>query len=468
MTNKLFSNRITVAWMITASAVSLFFCSSIRHFLFQSTALDLALFEQWTYLISQGLPPISSLFGFHVLGDHAALIFYPIALLYKIYPNVHLLFAVQAIALAIGAIPVYALSVQSGLSVVYAQAIALSYLLYPSLFNSNFYTDFRPEAIAIPALLWAMWAGIGGKSWQLAIAVVLTLSCKDTLSLTIVACGIWLLLIQRPRYGLGCIVAGIVWFGVTVGYFVPMLRTGQAGGVVFYASLGSSPAEILQRLITEPSLILTKLFQPDTLFYYLLLVLPVIIGLHWRQGIYAIPALPMLLLNVLSDYPAQRDLIHHYSLPIFPFLIVWLLHSIKYYKKSQKRPWLNQRLLIIWALITFLLLAKYDFFFTRYLTKINRLDSLYTAVNLVQTHDSVLTTAKTAPHLSERQNIQIIHNSKEQKAILQNFQYILIDALDVDKENTPEYLIELVYQLKNKPEFQLTYQQDDVYLFKKQ
>ena len=158
-----------ISWMIAVSALILFTCSSLRHFLFQSTALDLAVFDQWVYLASQGLPPISSFFGFHIIGDHAAFILYPIALLYKIYPDVHWLFAVQAIALAFGCLPVYALSVQRGLSVKYARAIAISYLLYPCLFNANFFTDFRPEAIAIPAILWAMWAGIGGRTWQLTI-----------------------------------------------------------------------------------------------------------------------------------------------------------------------------------------------------------------------------------------------------------------------------------------------------------
>jgi len=101
---------IYISWMIAVSALILFIFSSLRHELFQSTALDLAAFDQWIYLASQGLPPISSFFGFHMIGDHAAFILYLIVPLYKIYPDVHWLFAVQAIALAIGCVPVYALS----------------------------------------------------------------------------------------------------------------------------------------------------------------------------------------------------------------------------------------------------------------------------------------------------------------------------------------------------------------------
>ncbi|MEH2064597.1 MAG: DUF2079 domain-containing protein [Nostoc sp.] len=84
--------------MLGVSALILFICRSLRHQLFQSNALDLAVFDQWVYLASQGLPTISSFFGFQMIGDYAAFILYLIVPLYKIYPDVHWLFAVQAIA----------------------------------------------------------------------------------------------------------------------------------------------------------------------------------------------------------------------------------------------------------------------------------------------------------------------------------------------------------------------------------
>lgn len=463
------NHLIPVTLMIGASALVLFATSSLRHALFQSTAFDLAAFDQWVYLTSQGLPPISSLFGFHILGDHAAFILYAIALLYKIYPDVHWLFAVQAIALAIGVIPIYLLSLQAGLSITYAQAIAITYLLYPALFNTNFFTDFRPEAIAVSALLWAMWAGIGRHTWQLIVAVALVLSCKDILSLTVIALGFWLWLIQRRRwYGIGCIFTGVIWYFITIGHLVPMLRGSQAGGVVFYNSFGNTPVQILWNIITKPELILGKFFLPDTIFYYLLLILPVIIGLHWQKIMAILPASPMLLLNILSDYWAQRDLIHHYSLAIFPFIIVWLIQSIHQYQQQQKRRWLKPRFLVIWSMIAFLVLAKYDFFFTRYLSSLPNLNSLYTAVSLVQTNESVLTTSRIAPHLSHRQIIKLTNpNSASLNNSYQSFKYVLLDSLKLSSAKKPEFHPSLITTLQNDSSFKLSYQKDHVYLFTK-
>lgn len=457
-----------LTWVVGISSLVLFGFSSLRHALFQSTALDLAFFDQLVYLVSVGLPPISSLFGFHILGDHAAFILYPIALLYKINADVHWLFAIQALALAIGAIPIYALSLQSGLSFVYARSIALSYLLYPALFNINFYTDFRPETIAVPALLWAIWAGIANRTAQLIIAIVLILSCKDTLSLTVIALGVWFAVSENRRiYGLGCITAGAIWFLFTINYLVPLLRRGQPGGISFYSSLGGSFSEIIWKLLTHPGEMLERFLLPDRLFYYLLLILPVIIGLSWRQIATMLPALPMLLINILSDFSAQRDLIHHYSLPIFPFIFVWLIRSIEQYKQQHKRQWLTTRILVTWAVIMFFALAKYGYFTSRYLSSLSNINYVRTAVNLVPSQGSVLATTHIGPHLSHRQIIKVINkNSDIEQVDSSEFDYVILDLQHPGRGISAKLMNNLVDNFKKYPEWKLSYKRDQVFVLK--
>ncbi|MBD2138931.1 DUF2079 domain-containing protein [Anabaena sp. FACHB-1237] len=143
--------------MIVISALVLFASSSLRHLLFKSSAFDLGIFDQAIYLVSQEKTPISSFMGFHILGDHAAWIHYILALPYKIYPSVYWLFIVQALALALGALPTWYLAIQAGLKESEAIAVATAYLLYPVVFNANLF-DFHPEVIAVPLLLSAVLA----------------------------------------------------------------------------------------------------------------------------------------------------------------------------------------------------------------------------------------------------------------------------------------------------------------------
>ncbi len=155
--------------------------SHARHFLFQSNALDLGWFDQAVYLISQGQTPIVSFSDFHILGDHASFMFYPIALLYKIYPTVSWLFFLQALALSITVIPVYQLSLQAGLKEGQGIMMTLVYLLYPLIFNVNLF-DFHPEVIALPCLLWAVYAARENHLLGFCLGVITILICKAVLS----------------------------------------------------------------------------------------------------------------------------------------------------------------------------------------------------------------------------------------------------------------------------------------------
>jgi hypothetical protein len=69
-------------WLTASISVLFFLTSSLKHVLFLSSAWDMGIFDQAVYLISQGQEPISSFMRFHVLGDHAAFILYPLALLH--------------------------------------------------------------------------------------------------------------------------------------------------------------------------------------------------------------------------------------------------------------------------------------------------------------------------------------------------------------------------------------------------
>ncbi|BAT51954.1 hypothetical protein NOS3756_08850 [Nostoc sp. NIES-3756] len=199
-------------WIICASVLILLAASSLRHELFQSTAFDLGIFDQAVYLISQGKEPVTTIQGFHILGDHAAWIFYPLALLYKIYPSVYWLFAVQVIALGIAALPIWYLSLQAGLKESQAIAIMIAYLLYPLVFNANLF-DFHPEVIAVPLLLSAVLAARSQRIGWFCLSIIVVLGCKAVLSLTVAAMGVWLIFFEKRRlYGAIALGVGVAWF----------------------------------------------------------------------------------------------------------------------------------------------------------------------------------------------------------------------------------------------------------------
>jgi uncharacterized membrane protein len=451
-----------VGWMIGVSTLILFGCSSLRHALFQSSASDLGIFDQVVYLISQGQPPISSLLNFHILGDHVAWVFYLLALLYKVYPDVHWLFAVQAISLSLAALPLWQLAREAGLKESQATAIAAVYLLYPLVFNINLF-DFHTEVMAVPALLWGILAARRGQTAWFCCAVIFVLGCKAVLALTVAAMGVWLLVFEKRRLcGVIAIIAGVAWFLIATQVIIPLFNPTEVSAIARYAYLGNSVMEVAKNLVLKPNLVLEKVFSLGTLEYFALLLLPVIWGLSPRHLTPLVAAIPALMLNILADYPYQRDLIHQYSLPVLPFLLVAVISSLK-----RGRGWLqNQRTIILWSLVAFLALAKFGYFWSRYVSHLDTWQATREAIALVQTKEGVLASGHIVPHLSHRPLIQsAIPGLKP--ADLNQFKYILLNLRHPGLGSPPEIGPNLVKQLKQMPQFQLRYQRDHVVVFEK-
>lgn len=431
--------------------------------MFATSALDLGWFDQAVYLISRGQPPIVSFAGLHILGDHAAFVYYPLALLYRIYPDVHWLFAVQAIALSIGFLPVWLLSKQAGLSEAQAQAMGWVYLLYPLVFNIGLF-DFHSEVLALPAFFWAVWAARSRKTWQFVWALVLILASKAVLSLTVAAMGVWLLLVEKKRnWGIAALIAGIAWFALTTQVIIPYFKGGgEIAAVGRYQFLGSSVREMVLNLFLRPDLILSHLFTRDNLEYLIYLALPVLWGLIPRYFSPLIAAIPALALNLLTDYQPQKTLIYQYSLPILPFLILAVLTALAAGKSWLVRP----KWIMLWSLAGFVAFAKFGYFTSNYLQQKETWNAMRSAIALVPAQGSLLTSPQIAPHLSHRPKLELAINTREPFNLPQ-YDFVLINTRYPSWDNSQQTVTNLATTLRRSPQFKLRYDQDGVLLFQK-
>ena len=449
-----------LAGWIGLSSVILFGCSSVRHLLFQSTAFDLGYFDQATYLISQGQVPIVSFWGFHFLGGHADWIMYPIALLYRLVPSVFWLLEIQAIALALGALPTYFLGLQAGVKPRQALAIAGAYLLYPLIFNLNLF-DFHPEVIALPLILAAIWAARQQHLLGFVVCVVISLGCRDALSLTIAAMGLWLGLFERRRlYGAIALLLGVAWFLLATQWLIPQFRPAGVESVTRFAYLGATLPKILVNLILKPQVVLSALFTVKNLEYLVLLFAPLAWGLSWRHLAPLVAAIPPLAMNLLSTMDSQKDLLHQYSLPILPFMVVAAIAAVA----NQHSLLQNPRRIWLWALVGFLALAKFGYFGDRYLNALDTWQATRTALTQAQPTGSILTTAWIVPHVTHRPTVKVTMTGTETTDLGQ-FDHVLLNLRHPGWMSTPETQRTLLTKLEQDSRFTRTFAQDDVYLF---
>lgn len=487
---------LIVSRIIILATLIFFICSSLRHAFFYSTGFDLGIYDQVVYLISQGESPISSFLGYHHLGNHAAWAVYPLGLFYMIYPDVHWLLLLQAICLALGSWPTWCLARLAGLNQGQAVAIAISYLLYPVIFNLNLF-DFHPEVMALPAILGAILAARLKRILWFCIAIIWVLGCKAVLSLTVAFIGVWLLAFEKRKFcGLIALFLGILWFIVVTQGIIPFFSGEEVAGVGRYSYLGDSVGEIIINIFLQPRAVLGKILSWETIKYIFLLFLPVIWGifplLQTNQAVLPnliplIPTIPTIMLNVLSEVQFQRSLNYQYSLPVISFLFLTLISCLAAASKTENQsiniestwiikleiPKFNLRLpipnfqypriVILWSTLIFLLFGNVASLFSS-ARSFDTLPATNNAITYVKTKGGVLTDNRLAPHFTHRSIVKLLNQTEPDN--LDEFDYVVLN-LRHPWPDTEEAGIILSKNLKNQEEWELSYQQNDVIVFQR-
>src|SRR4029079_11776089 len=129
------TTRALLAGAIPADAAGFAALSSLRHEAFITGRFDLGNMVQAVWSTAHGDPlRMTSLHGDQIsrLAAHVDPILVVFAPLWWIWPSPHMLLAVQAIVIALGAVPVFLLARKHLASPRSALGFALVYLLYPA------------------------------------------------------------------------------------------------------------------------------------------------------------------------------------------------------------------------------------------------------------------------------------------------------------------------------------------------
>jgi uncharacterized membrane protein len=278
---------------------------------------------QAVWATSRGHPlAITDLQGEQIsrLAAHVDPILVLFAPLWWIWPSPSMLFAVQATAIALGALPVFWLARKHLASERAALGFALAYLLYPALQWLTL-NEFHPVALATPLLLFALWYLDEDRLLPFALFAVAAASSKEQIPLVVAALGVWYAFARRrPRAGLAIAVAGVATAVVAIGVVVPHFNEGASSAFYGrYDEVGGSPTGILRAALTDPGELLSVAFDERGLRYLAALVLPLAALLVASP--LALAAAPELAINLLSSTPTQTSIHFHYTAGAIPPLV---------------------------------------------------------------------------------------------------------------------------------------------------
>ena len=332
--------------------------SILRYRAYNTGRFDLGNMVQAVWSTAHGHPlAVTNLEGDQAsrLGSHFDPILAGFAPLWWIWPSPNMLVVAQALAIALGSLPVFWLARKHLGSERVALGFALAYLVYPAVQWLTL-NEFHPVALACPLLLFAFWYLDEDRLVAFGVFAVVASLTKEEIPLVIAGMGLWYAISRRRWIEGGAIaVAGLVVTAIAVGLVLPHFNEGASSSFYGrYGSLGSSPGEILQTLILHPGRFIETAFDHEGAHYLLDLFLPLLL-LALAAPLVLLAALPELGLNLLSATHTQSSIHHHYTAGLIPPLFVAMILGAA--RITRSRP--NLRMPLAMAVVIAMVASNY-------------------------------------------------------------------------------------------------------------
>jgi len=299
------------------------YLSVLQHLSFNTNAFDLGNFFQAVWNTGQGRP-----FEFTNwsaadtrLAAHFEPILLPVALAVRLWPDPSALLVLQTAVVATGALGAFGFAYRRFGNELAALTFAAAYLLAPEL-DAAVLAEFHPVAMASAFLMHALYFYSAGQKGPFLLFALLAAATKEQVPLAAALLG--LRAAVRPEWrrpGLGLAAGGLLWFSLATFVIIPLHNPAGASPYLSrYDHLGGSPVEVVRTVLSRPEIILQEAQNPVKAAYLLTLFRPVIF-LPFVAPATLLPALPDLLLNLLSTFEPMFRGGAHYSAVIVPFVI---------------------------------------------------------------------------------------------------------------------------------------------------
>ncbi len=377
------------------------------------------------------------------------LAFLPLSLLYWLWADPRLLIALQAILLTSGAVPLYYLARTRLDDSVASLTITLAYLLYLPLHYVTL-DGFHASALMVPFLLWAWHAAEQGRWRNYYLAVGIALLCRVDAALVLLGMGAYFSLRgtwQSRRHGVATLLLGLAWIALDFGLVSPWARGIYGPGTNELSSERYGELGVAWALLSHPQDALRALLGREKL-QTLVDLIATLGGIPLLAPLLLLPALPVLILNLLIAPSHQNAVLARYFAPVIPFLFIAAVRGvdnlgrwITRFSMKRRYVWLSvgqvRRLVALFALTTTLLAGVFfsplppgwRFRLAHYYQIGEHERALARTLDLIPADAVVSAQSHLFPHLSRRPVIYLFPT-------IADAEYVVID-LDYSTSKTP-------------------------------
>jgi len=217
-------------------------------------------------------------------------------------------------------------------------AVAALFILNPYLHLVSEF-DFHPEALFIPAALWALFFWEQGRPGLAGLVALLCLGLKEDVPLALAGFGLYAAWFRGKKSGWFLAAVSVAAFAMIALWAIPHFAGSRISAHHDrYASLGASTAEMIQNIALHPWVVPLRLLRPHVLLT-LAAVLASVGFLPLAAPAVLVPVLGACLHHLLSDYRSQYGLVSQYSAQTVPFLFYAALKGLAV---SEERLWVRR------------------------------------------------------------------------------------------------------------------------------
>ena len=388
-----------------------------RYKTFSTPTFDFGIFAQMFHNMKETGAPMTTVERDGLLSHfavHVSPIYYLMLPVYLLFPSPVTLQILQPVILASAVIPLWLIGKRHGMSQLLRTLLCALLLILPVTAGGNYY-DLHENCFLLPLLLWLMYAVDRRSTVLTVIFALLTLCVKEDAAVYVAIVGLYVLLralTDCPRghkkelwLGIGLLIGALCWFMVVTWY----LRTYGDGVMTnryrnFNYDGSDSLIAVIKATLMCPMKTLFECVDKEKLTYIGQTVLPLMaIPLFTRRFDRYILLIPYILVNLMSDYTYQHNILFQYNFGSTALLV---------YLVAVNLADLRRKLIPLCAL-TAAIFVSAGFFFQNVAPQIQYYSTLYgqytpyyesvaDALNTIPDDASVTTHTFYGAYLSER------------------------------------------------------------------
>ena len=444
------------------------------------STFDIGIFSQMFERMNTDWTPITTLERDRVLSHfavHVSPIFYVMLPVYKIFPYVETLDILQVLVAFSAIIPLKLLLTKLKLSQLTNILIVAWFVLFPVITTAGG-THLHENCFLTALIFWLFYFIVSERKLGIIGSTLLLLLVKEDAFIYVISIGSYFLLQKRftlskttkVRILLADIILPLVYFvfamyllsvygeGGMVSRFDTYLQNGESGLLM-----------VLKNLLTHPEYVVSTIFTAKRLGYLFLMLAPLcFLPLVQRSWENYLLALPLVVINLLPNWPYQYDIGFQYSYGSAALLFLMAILSLEelYLRKILQEKFVVLTVaigIVVSGILLHQLTHKWSFNIGYYHQNKQNFDDIQSTLENLPAESSVVAEHPYTSVLKKHQKLYDIFYHNGQK-VDSSIDFVVIPRKSKD---TSELYVELIKQYESLGYKESKYSSNEIFILEK-